>query len=287
MSDPVLAIEDLRMGVDAGGETHSLVHGVSLSIDRGERVALVGESGSGKSLTALAVVGLNAPPTRVTGGSIRLAGEELVGAGDEKMRHVRGARAAMVYQDPLSSLNPVRTIGWQVAEAITLHVSMGKAALRARVVELLDAVGLPEPTRQVDAYPHELSGGMRQRVVIAMAIAAGPQLLLADEPTTALDVTTQARILDLLVRLSDELHMAVLLITHDLGVAAGFSHRVNVMRAGLIVEHGPVEDIFRLPQHRYTQGLLDSICTLDLDPSVAMKVMPDDLRVEAPVEASA
>jgi ABC-type dipeptide/oligopeptide/nickel transport system ATPase component len=287
MSDPVLAIEDLRMGVDAGGETHSLVHGVSLSIDRGERVALVGESGSGKSLTALAVVGLNAPPTRVTGGSIRLAGEELVGAGDEKMRHVRGARAAMVYQDPLSSLNPVRTIGWQVAEAITLHVSMGKAALRARVVELLDAVGLPEPTRQVDAYPHELSGGMRQRVVIAMAIAAGPQLLLADEPTTALDVTTQARILDLLVRLSDELHMAVLLITHDLGVAAGFSHRVNVMRAGLIVEHGPVEDIFRRPQHRYTQGLLDSICTLDLDPSVPMKVMPDDLHIEAPVEASA
>jgi ABC-type dipeptide/oligopeptide/nickel transport system ATPase component len=287
MSDPVLAIEDLRIGVDAGGETHSLVHGVSLTIDRGERVALVGESGSGKSLTALAVVGLNAPPTRVTGGSIRLAGEELVGAGKETMRHVRGARAAMVYQDPLSSLNPVRTIGWQVAEAITLHASLGKAALRARVVELLDAVGLPEPARQVDAYPHELSGGMRQRVVIAMAIAAGPQLLLADEPTTALDVTTQARILDLLVRLSDELHMAVLLITHDLGVAAGFSHRVNVMRAGLIVEHGPVEDIFRRPQHRYTQGLLDSICTLDLDPSVPMKVMPDDLRVEAPVEASA
>jgi ABC-type dipeptide/oligopeptide/nickel transport system ATPase component len=287
MSDPVLAIEDLRIGVDAGGETHSLVHGVSLTIDRGERVALVGESGSGKSLTALAVVGLNAPPTRVTGGSIRLAGEELVGAGEETMRHVRGARAAMVYQDPLSSLNPVRTIGWQVAEAITLHASMGKAALRARVVELLDAVGLPEPARQVDAYPHELSGGMRQRVVIAMAIAAGPQLLLADEPTTALDVTTQARILDLLVRLSDELHMAVLLITHDLGVAAGFSHRVNVMRAGLIVEHGPVEDIFRRPQHRYTQGLLDSICTLDLDPSVPMKVMPDDLHIEAPVEASA
>jgi ABC-type dipeptide/oligopeptide/nickel transport system ATPase component len=287
MSDPVLAIDDLHIGVDAGGETHSLVHGVSLTIDRGERVALVGESGSGKSLTALAVVALNAPPTRVTGGSIRLAGEELVGAGEETMRHVRGARAAMVYQDPLSSLNPVRTIGWQVAEAITLHASMGKAALRGRVVELLDAVGLPEPTRQVDSYPHELSGGMRQRVVIAMAIAAGPQLLLADEPTTALDVTTQARILDLLVRLSDELHMAVLLITHDLGVAAGFSHRVNVMRAGLIVEHGPVEDIFRRPQHRYTQGLLDSICTLDLDPSVPMKVMPDDLRVEAPAEASA
>jgi peptide/nickel transport system ATP-binding protein len=287
MSAAVLEIEDLRIGVDADGATRSLVHGVSLSLGRGERVALVGESGSGKSLTALAVVGLNAPPTRITGGSIRLVGDELVGADDEAMRRVRGARAAMVYQDPLSSLNPVRTIGWQVAEAITLHASTGRGALRARVLELLDAVGLPDPPRQVDAYPHELSGGMRQRVVIAMAIAAGPQVLLADEPTTALDVTTQSRILDLLGRLSDELDMAVLLITHDLGVAAGFAHRVNVMRAGLIVEHGAVEEIFRRPQHRYTQGLLDSVCTLDLDPAVPMKVMPDDLRVEAPVEASA
>jgi ABC-type dipeptide/oligopeptide/nickel transport system ATPase component len=287
MTEPVLDIRDLKIGVDVGGTTRSLVHGVSLALRAGERIGLVGESGSGKSLTALAVAGLNAPPTRVTGGSIRLGDDELVGAGEDRMSRVRGARVAMVYQDPLSSLNPVRTVGWQVAEAITLHRELGRSALRARVVELLDAVGLPEPARQVDAYPHELSGGMRQRVVIAMAIAAEPQVLLADEPTTALDVTTQARILELLRRLSDELSMAVLLITHDLGVAASFCQRVNVMRSGAIVEHGPVDELFARPRHPYTRGLLDSICTLDLDPSVPMTVMPADLQVEAPQEATA
>jgi peptide/nickel transport system ATP-binding protein len=176
----------------------------------------------------------------------------------------------MVYQDPLSSLNPVKTVGAQVAEAITTHRSLPRAAARRQAAELLDAVGLPDPGRRAGAYPHELSGGMRQRVVIAMAIAAEPEVLIADEPTTALDVTTQARILELLARLSSELHMAVLLITHDLAVAAGFCEEVNVMYAGRVVERAPVRGLFHDSRHPYTRALLGSICTFDLDPAAPM-----------------
>jgi peptide/nickel transport system ATP-binding protein len=270
MTDAVLQIEELHVGVDTPEGTVPLVRGASLTLRRGARAALVGESGSGKSLTSLAVMGLNAPPTRVTGGAIRLGELDLATAGEHELRQVRGARVAMVYQDPLSSLNPVKTIGAQLAEAITTHGRMPRDAARARAVELLDAVGLSDPERRCATYPHELSGGMRQRVVIAMAIAARPEVLIADEPTTALDVTTQARILDLLARLSRELDMAVLLITHDLAVAAGFCDEVNVMYAGRVVERAPVRDVFGNPRHPYTRALLGSICTLDLDPASAM-----------------
>jgi peptide/nickel transport system ATP-binding protein len=268
---PVLDIRGLTVGVPG----RDLVRGVDLALAAGERVGLVGESGSGKSLLSLACMRLNPPPTRITGGAIRLDGRDHATASEKEMRAARGASVAMIYQDPLTSLNPVRTVGRQIVEAVRAHADTGRAAARRRAVDLLGEVGIPEPAVRVDAYPHEFSGGMRQRVVIAMALAAEPRVLIADEPTTALDVTTQARILALLDRIADEHGTAVLFITHDLAVAAGFCRRVEVMRHGRIVESAPTERIFAHPAHPYTRGLLDALCTLDVDPDRPLAVLDD------------
>lgn len=239
------------------------VRGVSLSLRPGQRVGLVGESGSGKSVTALSMMRLTERAT--TGGSILLDGTDLLRLSPRRMQSVRGSKIAMVYQDPMSSLNPVHTIGRQIAEAITLHQKISRRDARDRAVELLTEVGVTRPVERMDAYPHQFSGGMRQRVVIAMALAGNPQVLVADEPTTALDVTVQARIIDLLDRIVAEHGTAVLLITHDLGVAAGFCDEIHVMQSGLIVESGVTDDVYASPRHPYTRGLLGAVVDLDTD----------------------
>jgi peptide/nickel transport system ATP-binding protein len=236
-----------------------IVDGVSLSVGRGETVCVVGESGCGKSLTALSVLRLLDPPLFATGGRIRFGGVDLLRLAEPELRKVRGKRIAMIFQEPMTALNPVLTVGEQIVEVLTLHEGMSRKTARARAIELLGEVRLPAPARQVDAYPHVLSGGMRQRVMIAMALACGPELLIADEPTTALDVTVQAQILALLAELQERRGMSLLLITHDLGVVAETARRVAVMYAGRIVEEAPVRALFRAPQHPYTRALLRSL----------------------------
>ncbi len=238
-SGAVLAIDDLVVDFPLGDRTVRAVDGLSVTISPGQRLGVVGESGSGKSTVAMAVLGLLEPPGTVSEGSIRLGELELSHAGEEVLRQVRGGRISMVFQDALGSLNPVKTIGWQLIEAIRLHTDASKADAVERAVELLAEVGVQTPRARLAQYPHEFSGGMRQRVMIAMALASDPELLIADEPTTALDVTTQASVIDLLQRLADERRMAVMLITHDLGVVAGFAEHVLVMYAGAPVEYGP------------------------------------------------
>jgi oligopeptide/dipeptide ABC transporter ATP-binding protein len=247
------------------------VRGVSFTLERGRRLGLVGESGSGKSLTALALMRLLPAKAEIGNGEVRLAGRSLLELDEREMAHVRGRQMAIVYQDPMSSLNPLHTVGRQVAEAIRAHEPVSRAEARNRAIELLRDVGLPQPERRCEDYPHEFSGGMRQRVMIAMAVCSNPEVLIADEPTTALDVTTQARIMDLLARLVEERRMAVLLITHDLGLAAAFCDDVHVMYGGRIVEQGHAAEVFRRPLHPYTEALLESICTLDrpLDEPIA------------------
>ncbi|MFO1318718.1 MAG: ABC transporter ATP-binding protein [Burkholderiales bacterium] len=236
------------------------VDGVSFSIDAGETLALVGESGCGKSVTAFSLLRLIAdPPGRIVGGSVHFDGRDLAVLSDAELRNVRGNRIGMIFQEPMTSLNPVFTIGDQIAESVLAHRRVSKREARARAVELLDLVGIPDPGRRVHEYPHRLSGGMRQRAMIAMALACEPKLLIADEPTTALDVTIQAQILDLLDELKTRTGMAVLLITHDLGVVAQHSQRVAVMYAGRIVEQAPTRALFEQPRHPYTRGLLASI----------------------------
>ena len=248
----LLAVEGLTVGFGP----HAAVHGISVQVDRGETLALVGESGCGKSLTAFALVQLLPPGAAITAGSVRLDGAELVGAGPRTLRAVRGARIGLVLQEPMTALNPVRRVGAQVAEAVAQHGSRPRRAVRARVLELLDLVGIPEPVQAARAYPHQFSGGMRQRVMIAVAVAGDPALLIADEPTTALDVTIQAQVLDLLARLQRERGMALLLITHDLGVVADRADRVAVMYAGRIVEQGRAAAVLGAPAHPYAAGLL-------------------------------
>jgi oligopeptide/dipeptide ABC transporter ATP-binding protein len=239
------------------------VRSVSFSIERGQRLGIVGESGSGKSLTALALMRLLPPRAELAAGEVVLDSRELTGLSEREMARVRGGRMAMIYQDPMSSLNPLHTVGRQVAEAIRVHEAVSRREANDRAVELLRDVGLPQPERRASNYPHEFSGGMRQRVMIAMAICANPDVLIADEPTTALDVTTQARIMDLLSRLVEERRMAVVLITHDLGLAAAFCDELHVMYGGRIVERGDAAAVFRRPLHPYTEALLESICRLD------------------------
>jgi oligopeptide/dipeptide ABC transporter ATP-binding protein len=241
------------------------VDGVSFDVRAGETLGIVGESGCGKTVTSLAVLGLlPQPPARIMdGSSVRLGDTELVGAPDARMRALRGNEISMIFQEPMSSLNPVFTVGDQIAETLRLHRGMDRAGARAATIALLDEVGIPDPERRVDEYPHQLSGGMRQRVMIAMAIACAPKLLIADEPTTALDVTIQAQILELLAELRRTHGMAVMLITHDLGVVAEVCDRVVVMYAGQVVETGSVEDIFARPSHPYTRGLLGSLPSLE------------------------
>ena len=260
MTIPVLEVRDLRVALHTRRGVIHAVDGVSLRIEAGETLALVGESGCGKTMTALSVIGLvPKPPGVIEGGQVLLQGDDLVPKDDEAMRRLRGDRLGMVFQEPMTSLDPVFTIGTQLVETVLAHREMGRAEARALAVAMLKRVQIPEAERRMDSYPHELSGGMRQRVMIAIALLNRPDLLIADEPTTALDVTTQAQILALMRELRAEFGMAVLLITHALGVVAEMADRVAVMYAGRVVETAPVEEIFANPRHPYTRGLLASI----------------------------
>jgi oligopeptide/dipeptide ABC transporter ATP-binding protein len=256
---PLLALDELRVQFDTDDGIVKAVDGVSLTIGEGETLAVVGESGSGKSVTSLAIMRLLAEGGRIAGGRILFGGDDLATMSEPRMQKIRGNRIAMIFQDPMTSLNPVYTIGDQIAEVIVLHQSRTSGQARAMAVELLELVGIPEPAARARAYPHQLSGGMRQRAMIAMALSCRPELLIADEPTTALDVTIQAQILDLIRRLQAEIGMAVLFITHDLGVVAEIADRVVVMYAGRAVEQAPVEALFARPRMPYTMALLDSI----------------------------
>jgi peptide/nickel transport system ATP-binding protein len=263
MSDALLEIEGLNVRFATRGGTVKAVRGVDLTVRSDEVVGVVGESGSGKSAAMLAVMGLLAD-NATSSGSVRFAGEQLIGAPPARLRSLRGGRVAMVFQDPLTSLNPVLTVGRQVMEAIVTHDrTVSKKEARRRAAALLDLVAIPEAERRLDGYPHEFSGGMRQRVMIAMAMANEPDLLIADEPTTALDVTIQAQILDVLAAIRAERHLAIVLITHDLGVVAGLADTVHVMYAGRVVERGPVTEVFYRAQHPYTQRLLACLPRLD------------------------
>jgi peptide/nickel transport system ATP-binding protein len=240
------------------------VDGVSFYLDRGELLGLVGESGCGKSITALSVMRLIAPPGKIVNGEILFDGKDLLTLSDADMREMRGDDIAMIFQDPMTSLNPVFTVGEQIAEALRLHRKMTRKQARQATIEAMREVAIPDPARRLDDYPHQLSGGMRQRVMIAMALACNPKLLIADEPTTALDVTIQAQILELLNELRKQRQLAVLLITHDLGVVAEVADRVAVMYTGRIVEESPVDELFARPKHPYTEGLLRSVPKLSL-----------------------
>jgi peptide/nickel transport system ATP-binding protein len=262
---PLLAIDHLTVQFHGDRGWSSAVQDVSLRVHEGECVGLVGESGSGKSVTALSVLRLHDPRTSRITGTVRYCGNDVLGMSNRALRQLRGGEVAMVFQDPMSSLNPVLTIADQIGETLRLHEGLTKAAARRRAIELLDLVRIPDAARRVDEYPHRLSGGMRQRVMIAIAMACRPKLLIADEPTTALDVTIQAQILELLRELQAELGMAVLLITHDLGVIAEVAQRVVVMYAGQVVEEAPVERLFAHPLHPYSEGLLLAIPPLDED----------------------
>ncbi len=255
--ESLLEIDDLAVEFRTRSGTVRAVDGMSLGIKAGETVALVGESGCGKSVTALAILRLlQEPAGRIMRGAIRFAGRDLAGVSERDMRRIRGREIAMIFQEPMTSLNPVLTVGEQIMEAIQVHENLDTDEVRTRALDMLSLVQIPEAGRRLDQYPHELSGGMRQRVMIAMALACGPKLLVADEPTTALDVTIQAQILDILRDLSARLGMATLLITHDLGVVAEMASRVAVMYAGRKVEEGPVSDVLAMPSHPYTLGLL-------------------------------
>jgi len=255
----LLSIEDLQTEFSFDGKAFLAVDGVSLEVKAGQTVGVVGESGCGKSVTALSTMGLVQSPGKVVGGRILFRGEDLLQKNEAGLRKIRGNQIAMIFQEPMTSLNPVFTVGDQIGEAIRLHQGKSRAEARQRAIELLQLVGIPAPEERVDRYPHELSGGMRQRVMIAMALACDPELLIADEPTTALDVTIQAQILDLLRRLQKERGLAVLLITHDLGVVAETCEQVVVMYAGKVVERAPTADLFAAPRHPYTSGLLQSL----------------------------
>ena len=268
MSDaaPLLEVKGLRTEFRSGGSSFAAVDGISFSLAPGETLGIVGESGCGKSVTSLSIMRLVPnPPGKITAGEIRLEGRNLLDLPESDMRAVRGDDIAMIFQEPMTSLNPVQTVGDQIIEAVQLHRSLSAAAARARALEMLQLVKIPSPETRLDEYPHQLSGGMRQRVMIAMALACDPKLLIADEPTTALDVTIQAQILDLLRDLRERTGAAIMLITHDLGVVAELAHRVIVMYAGRIVEEAPVGLLFADPQHPYTLGLLGSIPRLGSD----------------------
>ena len=270
----LLEVRDLRTQLRRRRDIVTAVDGISFDIAPGETVGLVGESGCGKTMTGSSIMRLLPPNGRVASGSVRLADRELTALTESDMRQVRGRDVAMVFQDPMTSLNPTMTIGRQIIEAIRLHRDVGKAEARARAIEVLGLVGMPQPEQRMHSHPHQLSGGMRQRVMIALALACEPRLLIADEPTTALDVTIQAQILELLRELRDRLSMGVLLITHDLGVIAGHADRILVMYAGRIVESGPTKELFANPRHPYTEALLGAIPRLDTDRHEELRAIP-------------
>jgi oligopeptide/dipeptide ABC transporter ATP-binding protein len=270
----LLEVDGLVTTFQTEAGTVRAVDGVSFCVGHGETVALVGESGCGKSVTALSILRLvQAPAGRIAAGRVLLDGKDLLPMSDEEMRRVRGARIGMIFQEPMTSLNPVLTIGFQIAEAVSLHRNVTRADAWKKAVEMLELVEMPDAAERARAYPHQLSGGMRQRVMIAMALSCHPELLIADEPTTALDVTIQAQILELLDGLRDKLGMALLLITHDLGVVAERAERVLVMYAGRVIEEGPVEAVFADPRHPYTRGLLRSVPRLG-NPRARLDAIP-------------
>ncbi|MBE1203575.1 ABC transporter ATP-binding protein [Aminobacter carboxidus] len=279
---PLIAVRGLRVGFHTAGGTVAAVDDVNFSVRAGETLAIVGESGSGKSVMSLSLLRL--VPSAITTGEILFRGDDLLTKPAHAMRDFRGGRIGMIFQEPNTSLNPVQTIGDQIVEAIQLHEAVGKAAARARAVEVLELTGIPSPRARMKSYPHELSGGMRQRAMIAMALACRPELLIADEPTTALDVTVQAQILDLMRELKANSGAAIILITHDLGVVAEMADRVAVMYAGRIVEIAPVTDLFDGPEHPYTIGLLSSMPSIDGDSETLTPIegsMPDPLALPA------
>ncbi|MBQ4557002.1 MAG: ABC transporter ATP-binding protein [Clostridia bacterium] len=260
--EKLLEVKDLHTSFFTPAGEVKAVNGISFSLEKGKVLGIVGESGSGKSVTAYSILQILANPGKIVSGSVKLNGEELVGASKEKMRTIRGNKISIIFQDPMTSLNPVYTIGNQLMEAIMLHTKRNKAQAKARAIEMLELVGVNEPEKRIKQYPHEFSGGMRQRVMIAMALACEPDILIADEPTTALDVTIQAQILDLMKDLQKKLGMAIIMITHDLGVVAEMCDEVIVMYAGEVCERGTADEIFYNPKHEYTKGLLRSIPTV-------------------------
>jgi peptide/nickel transport system ATP-binding protein len=262
MTTPVLSVRDLKVEFPTRRGTLTAIDGVSFDIAPGEVLGVVGESGAGKSITGTAVIGLIEPPGRIAGGEIYLRGERIDNLPPEPMRKIRGKRIGMVFQDPLTSLNPLYRVGEQLIETIQTHTTLSDAAARKKALALLTEVGIPAPETRIDNYPHQFSGGMRQRVVLALALAAEPELVIADEPTTALDVSVQAQIIALLKRLCRQHGAAVMLITHDMGVIAETADRVAVMYAGRIAEIGPVRDVIKAPLHPYTKGLMGSIPSL-------------------------
>ncbi|WP_030768060.1 ABC transporter ATP-binding protein [Streptomyces sp. NRRL F-2664] len=270
---PLLAVRDLRVTFTTPRGTVRAVDSVGFTVEAGRTLGIVGESGSGKSVTSLAVMGLHRGAVEVTG-SVRLAGRELTGLGERELGTVRGRRMAMIFQDPLSSLHPYYTVGEQIAEHFRVHFKAGRAAARRRAVDMLGEVGIPEPARRAGEYPHQFSGGMRQRAMIAMALACEPDLLIADEPTTALDVTVQAQILELIARLQQDRGLGVVMITHDLGVVARVAHEVLVMYGGRAAERAPVDALFAEPAHPYTRGLLDSLPRLDTADDAPLPFIP-------------
>jgi oligopeptide transport system ATP-binding protein len=263
-SDPLLSVEGLNVEFTTRRGTVYAVNGISFEIARGETLGIVGESGCGKSVTALAVLGLLARNGRVQSGRALFEGRDLIAQSDRALRRIRGREISMIFQDPMTSLNPVLTIGRQIRESLETHFDMDRKAADKRAAELLDRVGIPSADQRLRDYPHQFSGGMRQRAMIAMALACEPKLMIADEPTTALDVTIQAQILDLLRELVAEENAALILITHDLGVVAGMCERVNVMYGGMFMETGSAEQLFGSPRHPYTLGLLQSVPRLDM-----------------------
>lgn len=278
----LLEVKDLETEFKVKRGTVKAVNGVSFEVDKGEILAVVGESGSGKSVTSLSVMGLIRDPGRVAGGEILFGGENLLKKNTKEMQAIRGDKISMIFQEPMTSLNPVYRVKDQIMETILTHTTMSKKEALARAIEMLDLVGIPAPEQRVNDYPHQMSGGMRQRVMIAMALACNPELLIADEPTTALDVTIQAQILDLINRLREKLGMAVLLITHDLGVVAETADKVVVMYCGRVVEQATVEQLFTKPLHPYTQGLLDSIPKMDEDKErlyMIKGIVPDPIHL--------
>ncbi len=263
LREPLLSVEDLRVEFWTSRGTVYAVNGISFDVAAGETLGIVGESGCGKSVTSLALLGILSRAGRVTGGTAMFGGRDLLSLDDEQLRKIRGREIAMIFQDPMSSLNPVLTVGRQIREALETHFGMERRPADRRAIELLEQVGIPGAKQRLEDYPHQFSGGMRQRAMIAMALACEPKLLIADEPTTALDVTIQAQILDLLRDLVSERDTSMILITHDLGVVAGICERVHVMYAGTFVETGSADQVFASPRHPYTFGLLQSVPRLD------------------------
>jgi len=279
LAAPLLEVEGLRTTFGSREGTVTAVDGVSFQVEQGETLGIVGESGSGKSVTALSIIGLQRPG-RIVGGRVLFKGRDLVKLSRDELREVRGREIAMIFQDPMVSLNPVFSVGWQVAEPLRLHRKLSRRSAFARAIEMLGKVGIPSAARRARDYPYTFSGGMRQRAMIGMGLGNEPQLLIADEPTTALDVTIQAQILDLLKKLSQDFGTATILITHNLGVVAGMCDRVIVMYAGRVVESGPTIDVFKNPKHPYTRGLLGSIPRLDAkrgEPLQAIEGTPPNL----------